>query len=191
MRRTFVLLALLLACAVAHAADPPRIVWLEVGSAPRVLSQDEALAAIAAGRRIVQYAAPDASSPVVVGLAGAAPVPPADPLAALRQSLTAAWAAEADPAKGERVKALADLYGAMATQVQTTDKAPSAFLAASRQAADGLIGAAAIPKVRDAAAAYLRGAGLPTDPAAAWTADTRATAAREFGRIGTVLGGLK
>jgi len=189
--RRLIVLAAVLACAVAHAADPPRIVWLEVGSAPRVLSQDEALAAIAAGRRIVQYAAPDASSPVVVGLAGAARMPPADPLPALRSALTQAYAADPDPAKGEHAKALAELYAAMATQVQTTDKAPSAFLAASRQAADGLIGAAAIPKVRDAAAAYLRGAGLPTDPAAAWTADTRATAAREFGRIGTVLGGLK
>ena len=73
----------------------------------------------------------------------------------------------------------------------TTDRGPAAFLAASRQGADGLVGKDALPRVRDATAAHLRGAGLPTDPAAAWTDVTRAEAAREFGRVAQVLGGLK
>lgn len=191
--RRLIVLAAVLACGLAHAADPPRIVWLEVGGAPRVLSQDEALAAIASGRRIVQYATPDASSPVVVGLARAAPVPPADPLAALRGSLTAAYAEETDPARAERVKSLGELYAAAAGAIPTTTRSPSACLAATRETANKLITEGGIPKVRDATGAYLVGPPLlyPRDPAAAWTPETRATAAQAFQRLAQVLGGLK
>lgn len=184
-------LVLLAACAAAAGADPPRV-WLRLDGTPAVLTEAQALEVLAGGARTVRYATADAAAPVVVGIVGGGALPPpADPLAALRETLTAAYASDPDTAKAEHVKALGELYGEAAVQVRTSDKAPAAFLAAMRQAANGLIGDAALPRVRDATAAHLRGAGLPTDPAAAWTAESRATAAREFGRIAQVLGGLK
>lgn len=72
MRRLAVMLGLVL-CATAHAAPP--IVWLSLSGTPRVMTQDEALTAIAAGGRVVAYARPDATAPVVVGLGDAAPSP--------------------------------------------------------------------------------------------------------------------
>jgi len=192
MRRALSVL-LLLACAAANGANPPRRVWLRLDGTPAVVSDSQALEVLAAGGRIVRYASQDSQAVPVLGLLGGGDVPtppPADPLAALRQTLTAAYQTDPDPSKAEHVKALGELYGEAAVQVRTSDKAPAAFLAAMRQAANGLIGDAALPKVRDATAAYLVKL-LPTDPAAAWTAESRATAAREFGRLATVLGGLK
>lgn len=191
-----VLLALTLAlplAAQAAAQAPARVVWLDLGPSPAVLTTDQAVAKIAQGNvRFVLFTAanqPDAGA-VVVGLAGGALPPPADPLAELRTSLAAAYAADPDPDKAAHVKALADLYAAAAGQVGATDKKPADFLAAMKAAALGLMPASAVGKVRDATALYLN-ARLPRDPAAAWTDASRAAAATAFRALADVLGGLK
>jgi hypothetical protein len=120
------------------------------------------------------------------------PVPPPPvPDDPLFKALRTAW----DKEKGaERVKHLSALAGLYRVAPKTAEdpqvKTAGELSRMLRDAADKLLPREALPEIRAAVSGHLRGV-LPTKPDASLTDGVREMAAREFKRLGELLGALK
>ncbi len=118
---------------------------------------------------------------------GPVPPGPVDPFAA---AVKLAYTAETDPKKAEQIALLAALYRQSGPTCQRQDlKTVGELYSALKEAANRLIPAEALPKVRRAIADELNKL-LPTDPAAPIDQPTRDLAAKKFAIVATILEAL-
>jgi hypothetical protein len=133
------------------------------------------------------------SDPAICQITVGVPVPPVPPAPSdpFFATLTTAWKAEA-PGQQATVQQLAALYqtAGSSTINDTSLNTAGDFLAKVKAAADSLIPATALPKVRAALATELS-SHLPTAPTAPLDAATRQTIGAQFVRMANLLEALK
>lgn len=177
----------LLLAFVGVAKSDVKILWVDQSG--NAITREVALATLEAKGGSLERLATSNGSLVFMVLTGGTITPPAPPVDQMKAAIEKAYASETATDKAVKAKQLSDLFTQGAEQVKTTDKTTKQFLAAMRDAANGLIGAGSLPLVREAIAGELDKI-LPAKDGP-WDAGSRSNATSTFSNISKVLGGLK